>query len=396
MRYVRSSFVEIESHRGDEVVMLHALLGNRLRLSRGAAAFLGSFDQPRSLDELAGRGTPDGIRACFDRLRSAGFLVEEGYRETIEDKRLQRPQNGFLGCPIRRSGEGCADVTFLGVPFDGGNPRGPGARYAPAALRRLSLSNFRHYRIDPETDRPKPWYDNDLDREILGGVRLDDAGEVFVAPNESASSVFRKVRQVVAEIAGDGSFPVVLGGDHSITLPVLEGFDRPLRILHLDAHSDLAEFREGAEHHHGNVITRALGLPHILGVHQIGIRGTTHTRQTAAAGKVAGVCTPRQLRTAGLEAALATLPADGDYYLSLDIDLLDPTVAPGTSTPVPGGLGFEEAKQLLATLTAQRNVVGMDLVEVNPDRDRADATAMVAIELLLAALGGRFARGRAS
>jgi agmatinase len=184
----------------------------------------------------------------------------------------------------------------------------------------------------------------------------------------------------------------VLGGDHSITYPILAAFEGPVAVIQIDAHPDLAEYTAGEEHHHGNFMSRALSLPQVTDVYQVGLRGTTVAPQGQIRGKVGMVLTPKGLRALGVEAFVAALPDASSYYVTFDIDSLDPIYAPGTSTPVPGGLTFEEAKDLLVAIGSSRRCVGFDLVEVNPQRDTNDHTAIAAIELLLAFLGAHFKR----
>ena len=202
--------------------------------------------------------------------------------------------------------------------------------------------------------------------------------------------MFRKLGDAVSDILESSSMPVVLGGDHSVTYPVLAAFDRPIEVIQIDAHVDLADYFEGEEHHHGNFMSRALGLEQVTGVHQIGVRGTTVVPQARARGKVYAAVSPRQLRRRGTAALVESLPPDRNYYVTFDVDALDPVYAPGTSTPLPGGLTFAEAKNLLVAIASQRHCVGFDLVELNPDCDCNDLTAITSIELLLAFLGAHF------
>lgn len=392
-RYVLSPHVEIESGGGEEpAVMIHGLLGYRLRLNQATQRFLALFKTPRSLEDLDRMGPAASVLPAFRKLQRARYLIEEGHRESYSDRRLRPAIPGLLGCPpLREAGAG-TDVIFLGVPFDGGNTVLPGARFGPAALRRVSQSHFQPYDAGPRSGRPGGWFDNDRGEEILGEILLADAGDLFQIPNEAPATTFGKLREVVAGFLEDGAFPVVLGGDHSITYPILAAFDQPMDVVQIDAHADLAAYLEGEEHHHGNFMSRAVGLDHVTGIHQVGIRGITPVPQTRAGGKVRQSLTPGMLRRQGVAAFLEALPADRSYYVTLDIDALDPGFAPGTSTPLPGGLTFEEVKTLLTGIATTRVCAGFDLVEVNPERDVNDITAITAMELVLTFLGAHFRR----
>ncbi len=386
-RYQLSHYLEIEKAQGDDLILVHQLLGNRLQVNRRTEQFLRLFVVPRTLEELASSPAIEQARPSFERLLQANFLIEAGYQETISDKVLQRTSPGFFGAPLLL-GETPADVVFLGVPFDYGNHKEPGARFGPTALR-MFAANMLYYTVDHRA-QPQGWYDNRLERPILAGVRLADAGNLFIAPNENPQRVFAKLGGVLSKLLEQGSFPVVLGGDHSITYASLSAFKRPLAVLQIDAHSDLAPYQPSIENHHGNVMSRALQLPQVTSLYQVGIRGTTPVAQALPREKVALCWSPRRVRQQGVGALLAQLPTDVDWYVSLDIDALDPIHAPGTSTPVPGGFSFEEVQDLLTAIAEQRRCIGFDLVEINPKRDSGELTVATGVELLLAFLGGLF------
>lgn len=391
LRFVRSRHLEIEQRAGDEMVLVHSLLGNRLEVNEATYRFLELFDQPRSLKDLASPAAVEKVRPWFERLQRASFLVREDHEETLSDKVLRRVSRGLFRCPAySHRTETPPDVVFLGVPFDYGNHKDPGARYGPEALR--SLSQTFHYVLERDSGRPRGWYDNRLDRPILQGVTLGDAGDLFIAPNESPGQVFRKLRGAVEGILDVGGLPVALGGDHSITFATISAYRRPLSIFQIDAHTDLAPYYPSVENHHGNVMSRALTLDHVEGIFQVGGRGTTGGPLDRGRDGVELCLSPQALREVGIDGVLERMPKDRDYYVSLDIDALDPAQAPGTSTPVPGGLGFEEVVDLVNAVAARRRCIGFDLVEINPRRDPQDLTAAVGLELLLAFLGSHFSQ----
>ena len=395
-RYVRSLHLEVEQHVGEEVVFAHGLVGTRLRLNSASQKLLSAFARPRALEDLVGPASIEKVRPTFDLLRARSFLVEEGRNENIGDRRLERLARGIFGCPQPAHAAAVPDYTFLGVPFDHGNHGEPGARFGPGAVRDAAVELHLQDTPDPATGRSAGWHNNDTDSAVLAGAALADEGNVYVAPGEAPGRVFEKVRSVVADIRGRGSFPVVLGGDHSISYPVLSAYDEPLAVFHLDAHSDMAPYHPGIENHHGNVMSRALGLPHVRAIYQVGLRGTTPVSQLRTDQRRPLVASPARMRALGVAGVLERIPATHPLYVSVDIDVLDPAGAPGTSTPVPGGLGFEEVRDLLRALGAGRRCIGFDIVEVNPRRDVNRVTAHAALELTLAFLGAHFERGRRS
>lgn len=392
-RFVRSRHLQVEQQHDDQCVLVHGLLGHRLQVNSATQRFLDAFAQPRHLEELlpSGAGAPEAVQRSFEQLCRAGFLVDETHRETLSDKQLQRVTPGFFNCPslpLSRAAE--TDAALLGVPFDYGNHKEPGARYGAAALRRWSCDGL-HYLLDPQTQRPQGWYDNEFDRPLLGGVRLGDLGNLFATPNEAPEQVFHKLTDLVRQLLSDNVLPVVIGGDHSITYACVRAYEKPVAVLQIDAHSDLAPYHGGVANHHGNVMSRVLALETVCGLHQVGLRGVTNVAQLSPGRRgVETTLSPRQLRRIGLQGLLERLPADLEYYVSLDIDAIDPIHAPATSTPVPGGFDPVELKEMLWGIARERRCVGFDLVEINPRRDVNDLTLAVAQELLLAFLGGHF------
>lgn len=394
-QYIRSRHLQVEHSDGQNWTIAHAMLGTRLQINHAAYRFLQLFEQPISLEELTERPSAERARPLIDKLVRNRFIVEAERSETIFDKVVQRNSPRFFHCPhVSDVTAGTPDVTFLGVPFDYGNTAEPGARYGPKAIREASAADF-HYTLDFNTQQPSGWYDNNWERHILQGVTMADAGDIFFFPGEGPQRIFQKITQTTREILKRGSLPVVIGGDHSVTYPVLAAYDAcdtPVDIIHIDAHSDFATYYPEMENHHGNVMSRVMTLPHVGRFYQIGIRGLTAQRQGQSHERVAMKVSPQGLRRQGVEAVLAQIPAQGKYYVSFDIDALDPMIAPATSTPMPGGLEFEQTKELLWAIGQHRDCVGFDLVEINPKRDANNLTSSLAIELMLSFLAAHFTK----
>ena len=282
------------------------------------------------------------------------------------------------------------DVAVLGIPFDEGTTSRAGTRYGPRALR--SVSTFWTYRENGEA-----FHDGEAGATILDGVRFVDTGDVELAPMTPVDVAHPAIAGRVQRLVAAGLFPVVLGGDHSITFPVLQGLSAarpqgaPLHLVHLDTHMDY--WQMPSKYTHASPIINAHEGGIVTAVTQYGIRGLhTADDNIALAGE-------RGVRTFWCEPAKAT-PVDelvahiepgSDVYISLDIDVLDPAIAPGTGTPEPGGFTYYEAKALLRAVALRTHVVGMDLVEVNPLYDPAELTALHGVRLLVDTIGAALA-----
>lgn len=279
-----------------------------------------------------------------------------------------------------------ADVAILGAPFDFGTQWRPGARFGPRAVREAStLFAFGHAGA----------YDHEDDATYLGPeVRIVDIGDADIIHTDTVGS-HANIALGVRKIIAAGALPVVIGGDHSINIPCIEAFEGhgPIHIVQIDAHLDFVDERHGVRFGHGNPMRRASEKPYVTGLSQFGIRNVSSTARegyAAARAKGSDILSVRQFRALGVPAVLERVPAGASYYLSIDIDGFDPSIAPGTGTPSHGGFLYYEILELLDGLTRRGRIVGVDLVEVAPDYDRTGTTAILAAQLLLNLLGRIF------
>ena len=282
------------------------------------------------------------------------------------------------------------EVAILGAPFDMGTTYRPGCRFGPQAIRRISAL-YDSYSVDMAVD---------LEEEL----DLVDLGDVFVIPSNLEKS-FDQIDRAVSFVVGQGVFPVVLGGDHSIGYPDVRGIaphvDGRVGIIHLDRHLDIQE-RDMDERMHTTPWFHATNIPNAppANLVQMGIGGwygsrpgvkIAHERQTT-------VLTITDIEEVGVEkaaeAALEVAWKDADaVYLSFDIDSVDAGFVPGTGSPEPGGLLPREALKLLR-LIAREGICGMEVGEVAPAYDVSDMTAQLACRAVMDVLGTLVAEGK--
>lgn len=271
---------------------------------------------------------------------------------------------------------GC-DAVLLGVPYDGGTTYQPGARLGPYHVRRVSALVQSYH----------PGHG----RDVFGSVRARDGGNVVFPPFDAAT-VRGAVQAEIARVVAAGAVPFVVGGDHSVALPCLRAVAAahgPVAVVHVDAHLDTSTGEVwGDAWHHGTPIRHAIEEKLIApgALVQIGLRGPW---SAADDGQLVAQCGARTITAdAVAERGIAEVVRQvrgivgaRPVYLTFDIDAIDPAFAPGTGTPVPGGLTAREALALVRGLAGAR-LVGMDLVEVAPPLDHADVTAHLAAHLL--------------
>jgi len=299
-------------------------------------------------------------------------------------RHLELPFTGpatFLKAPYRALTEPWrTDVAFLGLPYDFAVGFRPGARFAPGALRRASG------RFAPG---PAGFFDLETGGVLLRGVSLVDAGDVDPAQLEYRTS-FERMTAAARELRRRATLPVFVGGDHSVSYPLLRAYDdvEDFCVVQLDAHLDYSDDRNGTRYANSSPFRRAveevLGLKHII---VIGLRGLRTNPEAYRAAEVRGhtLVTARRVRTS-LDEVLALLPKDKKVYLSFDIDVLDPSLAPGTGSPEVEGLDYGEALALVGAAIQGNELIGLDVTEVAPNLDPSGLTSLVAARLLAEAV----------
>jgi agmatinase len=308
------------------------------------------------------------------------------------------PSATFLGVPAAslddpRSFSG-ADVVILGAPFDSGASHRPGTRLGPHAIRTTDYLE--------RGGRPSLLVGVDPFTEL----RVVDAGDVFM-PLGDMETALRGLEETVAAVTATGAVPVILGGDHSIALPDVTGVARNVgfgrvAILHFDAHADTAESQFGSAYGHSTSMRRLVESGAVRGdrLLQIGLRGYWPGSEVLAWMSAQGVRTFDMARVVrhGLDDcldeafAIATRDVDG-VFLSVDVDVVDPGMAPGTGTPEPGGLTSRELLYAVRRCALELSVLGMDVVELSPPFDGpGEITAFLANRIVLECLAGIAAR----
>jgi agmatinase len=277
-----------------------------------------------------------------------------------------------------------ADIAVLGVPFDGMASMRPGCRQAPRALRDASA----RFGWLGEPSGSKGFFDISSGKTFLADKTMVDAGDVDVSLDEKVTR--ERTENHARRILDSGCILASIGGDHSISFPLISAFEKfaPLTIVLLDAHLDYRDRFLGLRFSNNSPFRRAVELPFVKRIITIGARGIKSTdaeyRETLRHGNL--VFSADDVANRAAESIAAGIGEIGNYYVSLDIDGLDPSIAPGTESPEADGLTLRQAKTILRALGSQGKMVGLDLVEVNPYLDHAELTQHIAVQLLIEAL----------
>jgi len=281
----------------------------------------------------------------------------------------------FMRLPHCRTTQGI-DFAVVGVPWDGATSYRTGQRMAPDAIRRVSV-----------TLRP---YNLALDVGIFEHCSGVDYGDVPVIPGY-IEDTYEKIETELVPLVEAGVIPVMIGGDHSVTLPELRAIARihgPVALVHFDSHTDTNDQYFGKPYYHGSPFRRAVEESIILPDRsiQVGMRGSVYSKDAYDDSMSLGfkVTTMADIRKMGLDKLIQRIrdrAGQTKVFVTFDIDVVDPAFAPGTGTPEVGGFTSGEAIDLIQGLKGL-NFVGFDLVEVLPDYDTADLTALMAANII--------------
>jgi agmatinase len=301
------------------------------------------------------------------------------------------PDVTFLGVPrVELDAVGGYDVVFLGAPFDSGASHRTGTRFGPQAIRSTDY-------LPHDASRPHLA----LGVDPLVELRVGDAGDVVMPPGETEKSL-QRLEDAVRTVAQAGAIPVILGGDHTVTLPDATGVARHVgwgrvSLIHFDAHADTGDTQFGSLYGHGTPMRRLIESGAVRGDRflQIGLRGYWPEPPTLAwmAEQRMRSFEMTEIVTRGLDECLSEAfgiaqdECDG-VFLSVDVDVVDPGMAPGTGTPEPGGLTGRQLLDAVRRIAMSVPLAGIDVVEVSPPYDHAEVTAFLGNRVVLEALSG--------
>ncbi len=281
----------------------------------------------------------------------------------------------FMRAPYTEDLSGL-DIGMIGVPYDGGVTNRPGSRHGPREVRNQSSL----MRLTNQATKVQPYQ----------LCTVADIGDAYVEKPYHLENAHDEIQKAFEPLKAAGVVPLAVGGDHSISLPILRvlGRDRPVGMVHIDAHCDTGDGHLGSRFHHGAPFSRAVeeGVLDPKRTIQIGIRGSLNDLEQWSFSYRSGmrVIQMHEAHAMGIDAVLAEarrVCGGGPTYLSFDIDALDPAFAPGTGTPEIGGFTSLEGQLLVRGLSGM-NLIGADVVEVAPPFDPSGLTAMAGATIM--------------
>ena len=313
---------------------------------------------------VTGTGAPAG-KSNVLALSACNLLLTAMSASFDQDQSMISNYSGtkppFNWHTLLRDDPGKHPLCMIGVPTDQGNVVSRGAYLAPTAIRKSSMEHL----ASPPV-----------------GV---DGGDVQATDPTSLHSWLKALSKKVRETVDSKRTPLILGGDHALSYAPIEVLQHheDICVIWFDAHTDFSIWNASYEHNHKQVLRRVATLPRVRKIVQIGYRGITLDDERQLGAK-ATVITTAHARSITASELLALIPNDCRCYISIDIDVIDPLFAPGTSAPVPDGLSPSTITRMLQAIVKQRHIAGIDLMEVNPSLDENDATSRISAELIAA------------
>jgi agmatinase len=270
----------------------------------------------------------------------------------------------FLRAPVCDDLENLnADIAVMGAPTDEGSPFLPGSRLGPRSIREHSLRFGDDGYFDHDSDKVFLKYE-------LNNKRIVDVGDANVIPAD-VEGTFKNITDLTRMVLDSGAIPVVLGGDHAITFPIVRAYNEPLHVVHFDAHIDYSPFIHGYKYTNSHAFRHIHHMDHVKSLTQVGIRSIRNEKTQVDdslndGNRVVGM---KEFGEMGPDGMTGLVPKDAPVYVSIDIDVLDLPLVPGCVSAEPNGMTYAELRDSLAVLAKHSNIIGFDLVEVNPQLD---------------------------
>lgn len=299
---------------------------------------------------------------------------------TAADPTSCPPEKPFLGLPAGQLSRIDAEAVLLGIPFATVYPgQEPYSAAAPAALR-AAISRY-----SPRLGH----HDFELGGSLVesGFGAVVDAGDLVLDESDFPANR-RAITGATERILAAGAVPIVIGGDDSVPIPVLQAYERaaPLTILQIDAHIDWRDEVEGERYGLSSNMRRAAEMPWVERIVQVGMRSIGSARRAdyqAALDWGVHIVTSRLVCKEGMETVLDLIPEGSNVYVAFDCDGMDSSVMPAVISPTPGGLTYWDLVDMIQGTAARANLLGFNLVEFAPDLDPAGNAALTAARIVL-------------
>lgn len=390
-KYYKAKYIHFtKDYKSDEnIKLVNNVTLDQFLVSKELMNFINSFEKGETLDNITNLYEND-YTEDFEFLVKKNILLNEDvfYKETYK---CQLPKNRYFRIkPLLGDDKFSNKIVFIGIPFGKGNPSDSGTAFFPYNFRtlseKISLLDKEHFTTFPVGSIIQE--DNKINlQNIIENDYLRDIGDIFMHNFEYNHVAYEKIEHVYGNIVSNKNIPFGLGGDHSITFPILKALDKysdePFNVIHFDAHTDIYEGtfedinKDFDFFHHGNFVTKSLQLENLNKYIMVGLRGVPSKNYNDKI-EFYDVSMVKKLL-----ARKQKLGLKGKTYITFDIDIIDSAFVSGTATPVCFGLTPFEVIECFELLLKELDIVGIDFVEVNPSRDNNKQTMEYALNLII-------------
>lgn len=279
-----------------------------------------------------------------------------------------------------------AQMAVFGVPLDDASPFMPGSRMAPRSIREHSM------RFSPSGFYDIARQQHFLANEMTSG-KIQDVGDVDILPT-NLQQTLENISQMTRQLRRKGVIPVAIGGDHSVSYPLIRGIEEPIHVIQFDAHLDFAPVQNQMHYTNGQPFRHIAALPQVKSLTQVGIRSLRVRPEEVADARAQGsrIVPINDFRKSSPQQIASLLPAGEKCYVSIDIDVLDMALIPGCVSAEPDGMSYAQLRNTLCALAERMEIIGFDLVEVNPLLDVGTGmTSYLAAHTMVEFIGHIFA-----
>jgi len=387
---VRSSFLRKQREDEQKYKLIHLVSGRQFSVDEDTINVLDYFKNPKVIKD---GDLSANMKASIEYMVKSGLLI---HAEELATETYHRTSKSHALFGFRQYEELDQEnqVVFIGVPFGGGNHASSGTGRFPGFLREYLHKH--NLRLSANANPDYHFLGNNREihqlETLVKEEKVRDAGDIFIHHFEPKREVYDKIKHLSGKVIQNNKVPFSIGGDHSISYPIIASIAEryeSFNVLHFDAHTDVYDsyyqsiLDNNGLHHHGNFVSKCLELDNLKKYYQFGIRGINNAFHRTNSDKLE-VYWADYLKSILYTLEEIDLPEDEYYYITFDIDVLDPCVAPGTATPIPNGFSFSEVIQLFRKLKLQnKKIIGIDFVEVNKEKDPLEMTMSLSAQLIL-------------
>ncbi len=391
VKYTTSSYIVLVAQNNKTYQLKHLITRKVFGINPKVASIIKGFDTAQTIKESYASCSSNKTISETAYYEKINFLVSHKVLVLSEDDEhlVQPSEHNFFNSPSLDFTNPKREIAFLGVPFGNGNRKDHRCYESPKYIRAYAKSHNCHLTIDKHFEAISSIIDFKKLKAHISHNSIKDWGDLYINIDESKQKTYANIYKSIKQLLQHNKVPFVLGGDHSISFPIIKALGEQYKrfnVIHFDAHLDTYERLDDTlytsgdmTHNHGNFITSCLKQDSVATIYHVGVRGVVNADMGLKSKKQQVIWADQIMNEeVNFEQIISN---DLPVYITFDIDVFDPVYVSGTATPVINGLHYSHVNRILKTL-AHLNVIGVDLVEVNPSLDSDKLTVDLALNVI--------------